>query len=74
MERRTPYEISKQLAFYSSHMWSEPGQHPAGVLGFLINQQTPGHVILLPIAALLADDGQEPRPVPRDCVGGGAPA
>jgi hypothetical protein len=55
IERRTPYEISEQLAFRGGHMWGEPGQEPTAVLSLQVDEQTLGYVELLLLAELLAD-------------------
>jgi hypothetical protein len=44
IERRTPYEISEQLAFRGGHMRGEPGQEPAAVLSLQVDEQTLGYV------------------------------
>ena len=44
IERRTPYEISEQMAFRGGHMWGEPSQEPAAVLSLQVDEQTLGYV------------------------------
>jgi len=55
IERRTPYEISEQLALRGGHMRGEPSQEPAAVLSLQVDEQTLGYVELLLLAELLAD-------------------